>query len=306
MKCIIFDDKASKGEGLHKTTAVMVKPRYEINDVQLSVINNGAVSISTIANRNVENTLILHTPSSDGAAIDLERVLCERTNVQGKHIKLIDINELVENVIPREKNHFSHHLGYNDYGFVNNIQTVGPSNSLEFKTVLKYETIIMTEIRDHLMNFVQQISKIAFFLERNPSTINSLSEYLAHLMMLTQKHFDCFPASQFQQITSVAKHASIDEFNECYYKIKDTPNKIVESIIKNIELIKKTTKDRNAFNFKGMKIYLTSKSIAFNLLGTLFNNPNPTILNMCLAHIMMCEQLNDFSDKLERTKLLYT
>jgi len=300
MKCIILDTKGNK------TNSVIVKNKYSLTDVQLSVINEGAISISNIVEGDVENTLILHTTATDVNAIDLEHILYERTNIRKKNIKLINIDELIESVIPKTRTNFTSQLLHNDYGFINFIKTNNVSNAIRFKTILKFDIITMAELREQLMNFVQQISKMSFYIERNPKTIIELSEYLSHLRMLTQKQFDLFSASQFQQVSSVAKHASTTAFNECYYQLENSNSKLFKSIYNNIELIKKITKDRISLNFKGMKIYITSKTIAFNLLGTLFNNPNATILNICLAHILMCDQLVDFNDKLERSKLLNT
>jgi len=41
------------------------------------------------------------------------------------------------------------------------------------------------------------------------------------------------------------------------------------------------------------------------MMGQSFNKPNDTVIDLCLAHILMCGQIEDFKNKLERTRLLH-
>ncbi len=304
MKCIIFNNSPNKDVGLTSTTSSLLKNSYNVNDIQLSVINTGAVSVSSIEDQQLKNALILHITNTEDNGIDIENRLISQTKLTENDIKLINVEELIDSVIPKNSLNFNNKVFADESMFINYSKTCDTIQPLQFKTTLKLSSIMFSDLREQLMGFVQQISKIAFFIDRNELGIKKLSDYLHRLSSLIGANLDDFSSSQFQQISSIIKHCDVDEFDFHYNTCQLSSNPLVNKIIENIDSIKANTTQRLNFNFKGLKIYLTSKSISCNLLGASFNNPKPKILNICLSHLLMCNQIQDLDDKLERIKLL--
>jgi len=275
------------------------------NTSTLLTIDDGAIGISNVSDGVTHRTVILHSDSNHCNAIDIERTLIERTPIVSDEITFLNLDDLVGQFVPDTKVNYTHQVFSDDSGFISKLKSHSGGVNLEFVTNLKFGNLDLDVLKQKLATFTQLISKMSFFLENDVKTATNLGQYLSCWRGLTSKAFSEFTSTQFQPLLSVARHSSVIAFNQCRDCVDYDNDENVEHVLSDIYYIKDNIKQRSSYNFKGVKMYITKEKVSINMLGYLFNNPTASQLNLVVAHLMMCGQLEDFKNKLERTKLLH-
>jgi len=278
---------------------------FDLDVSDMRIESFGTSTISSVTNGHCNEAIIFHTENSHSDAIDVEHALIERSNLIDTQIKYINIQNLLNKFIPSDAHHFKTHILIDKSEVVCNIKSkLRGSTEISFIAALKLSALKVSTIKDRLSSFCQYIAKITNFIEHDHKSSISMAKYLEDLRETTGKRFNSFTATQFQPLLSVARCANSVSFYQWYDTMSYDEDTTVNAIKKDLKMIVDTVTDRNAFNFKGIKIYTTKGKVTFNLLGYSFGTPNEKTKNILFSHIGMCGQLLDFKIKLERIKLL--
>jgi len=273
----------------------------------LTLSDDGAIAINKIgSDGSFTQSLILHTDVDHRNAIDIEQRICERSDIQDNQISFINVDDLVGKFLPDTSLRYSTRFAGTDSAFVMKIKRFNESRDVNFVSQLKFNTLTPDTVKAKLTSFTQSISKISHFLENDVSQSDNLMWYLRRLSSLTAKEFNNFTATQFQPLMSVARHADEMAFEQFRDRIEFDTIPTIERIKSDIERLKEAKiKERSTYNFKGIKMYMSEKSLSVNLLGYSYTNPKDTIMRLVYAHLMMCGQIDDFKTKLEQQRLLH-